>query len=95
MKHLQALQTEYPNIIGDIRNAGAMIAIELVREGDVNKPYPELAKQLSSKAAEHGLILLSCGIRGNVIRFLPALTIEMSVIDEGMEIFKRCFKELV
>jgi|TARA_R110001583_G_scaffold94535_3_gene238126 4-aminobutyrate aminotransferase/(S)-3-amino-2-methylpropionate transaminase len=95
VKHLQALQTEYPNIIGDIRNAGAMIAIELVREGDVNKPYPELAKQLSSKAAEHGLILLSCGIRGNVIRFLPALTIEMSVIDEGMEIFKRCFKELV
>jgi 4-aminobutyrate aminotransferase/(S)-3-amino-2-methylpropionate transaminase len=95
VKHLQALQAEYPTIIGDIRNAGAMIAIELVQEGDVNKPYPELAKQLSSKAAENGLVLLSCGIRGNVIRFLPALTIEMNIIDEGMEIFKRCFKELV
>jgi 4-aminobutyrate aminotransferase/(S)-3-amino-2-methylpropionate transaminase len=38
---------------------------------------------------------LSCGIRGNVIRFLPALTIEMDIIDEGMSIFKRCFKALV
>ena len=72
-----------------------MIAVEFVHDGDVNKPYPELAKKLSGKASEHGLVLLSCGIRGNVIRFLPALTIEMDIIDEGMEIFKRCFKELV
>ena len=94
-EHLTALQAEYPQIIGDVRHVGAMIAVEFVQDGDVNKPYPELAKKLSAKAGENGLILLSCGIRGNVIRFLPALTIETSIIDEGMEIFKRCFKELV
>ncbi|RDL44950.1 4-aminobutyrate--2-oxoglutarate transaminase [Marinomonas piezotolerans] len=95
VEHLKGLQADYPQIIGDIRNAGAMIAVELVKEGDVNQPNAELAKGLSAKAAENGLVLLSCGIRGNVIRFLPALTIEMDIIDEGMEIFKRCFKELV
>jgi 4-aminobutyrate aminotransferase/(S)-3-amino-2-methylpropionate transaminase len=95
VEHLKGLQADYPQIIGDIRNAGAMIAVEFVHDGDVSKPYPELAKGLSAKAAENGLILLSCGIRGNVIRFLPALTIEMEIIDEGMEIFKRCFTELV
>ena len=94
VEHLKGLQADYPQIIGDIRNAGAMIAVEFVHDGDVSKPYPELAKGLSAKAAENGLILLSCGIRGNVIRFLPALTIEMEIIDEGMEIFKRCFTEL-
>ena len=95
VEHLKALQADFPNIIGDVRNSGAMIAVEFVHDGDVNKPYPELAKKLSAKASENGLVLLSCGIRGNVIRFLPALTIEMEIIDEGMEIFKRCFKELV
>ncbi len=93
--HLTALQADYPHIIGDVRNAGAMIAVEFVHDGDVNKPYPELAKKLSASASENGLVLLSCGIRGNVIRFLPALTIEMDIIDEGMSIFKRCFKALV
>ncbi|WP_133010685.1 4-aminobutyrate--2-oxoglutarate transaminase [Marinomonas flavescens] len=94
VEHLQGLQAEYPHIIGDIRNAGAMIAVEFVHDGDVNKPYPEMAKKLSAKAAENGLVLLSCGIRGNVIRFLPALTIETDIIEEGMAIFKRCFAEL-
>ncbi|MEC8081861.1 MAG: 4-aminobutyrate--2-oxoglutarate transaminase [Pseudomonadota bacterium] len=95
VEHIKVLQAEYPQIIGDVRNAGSMIAVDFVHDGDVSKPYPELAKNLSAKAAENGLVLLSCGIRGNVIRFLPALTIEMEIIDEGMEIFKRIFKELV
>lgn len=93
VKHLTAIQAEYPQLIGDVRNAGAMIAIEFVHDGDVNKPYPELAKKLPAIAAQHGLILLACGIRGNVIRFLPALTIEMELIDEGMDIFKTCLKK--
>ncbi len=95
VKYLTAMKAEYPQLIGDVRNAGAMIAMELVHDGDANKPNAELTKALSAKAAQNGLVLLSCGIRGNVIRFLPALTIEMNIIDEGMDIFKRCFNELV
>ena len=54
---------------------GAMIAMELVHDGDADKPNAELTKAIVAEAAKNGLILLSCGIRGNVIRFLPALTI--------------------
>ena len=46
-------------------------------------------------AARRGLILLSCGMRGNVIRFLPALTISNELIDEGMDLVAKSFAELI
>ncbi len=52
-----------------------MIAMELVKNGDPDQPDADLTKALVTKAWQNGLILLSCGTRGNVIRFLPALTI--------------------
>ncbi|WP_317848199.1 4-aminobutyrate--2-oxoglutarate transaminase [Marinobacter sp. F4216] len=91
---LQQLQARFPARIGDVRNLGSMIAMELVVDGDVNKPDPELTKALITEAASQGLILLSCGIRGNVVRFLPALTISDDLIDEGMDILDRCFSAL-
>ncbi len=92
--HLNDIKERHTDLVGNIRNAGAMIALELVKEGDVNQPNPELTKALVGKASEKGLILLSCGIRGNVIRFLPALTAEFDILDEGMAILKACFDEL-
>jgi 4-aminobutyrate aminotransferase/(S)-3-amino-2-methylpropionate transaminase len=47
-----------------------------------------------SLAQQRGLILLSCGIRGNVIRFLPALTISDELINEGLDIVGACLEEL-
>jgi len=89
VKHLEALRVKYPNVIGDIRtDRGAMIAAELVIEGEANKPNAVLPKQLVAEAAKRGLILLSCGARGNVIRFLPALTISDDLIDEGIAILR-------
>lgn len=92
--HLHDIKEMHTDLVGNIRNSGAMIALELVKDGDVNQPNPELTKALVSKASEKGLILLSCGIRGNVIRFLPALTAEFDILDEGMTILKACFAEL-
>jgi 4-aminobutyrate aminotransferase/(S)-3-amino-2-methylpropionate transaminase len=46
-------------------------------------------------AARRGLILLSCGVRGNVIRFLPALTIPTELVDEGMDLVAKSLAELV
>ena len=95
-ERLQALQQKHPGVIGDIRTArGAMLAIELVENGDVDKPAAELTKALVGKAAENGLVLLSCGVNGNVIRFLPALTISDELIAEGLDIFAACLDELV
>lgn len=90
-QRLQAMQKELVGVIGDIRINGAMIAIELVKKGDANQPDAELAKKIVSMAYERGLVLLSCGSRGNVIRFLPPLTIESELIDEGLSILRDCF----
>jgi len=89
-QRLQAMQKEFVGIIGDIRINGAMIAIELVRKGDANQPDAELTKTIVSNAYQKGLVLLSCGSRSNVIRFLPPLTIESALIDEGLDILQQC-----
>ncbi|MGS2722868.1 4-aminobutyrate--2-oxoglutarate transaminase [Porticoccus sp. GXU_MW_L64] len=94
-QRLGALQSQYPNLIGEIRSErGAMIAMELIENGDSEQPNPELTKALVAKGQEKGLILLSCGFRSNVIRFLPALTIGDDVANEGLDILEQCFAEL-
>ncbi len=91
---LRELQTRFPAVIGDVRTErGAMIAIELVRNGDADQPDPDLTKAMVTMAYERGLVLLSCGNRGNVIRFLPALTIPDELVQEGLDIFEACFNE--
>ena len=85
---LSTLQKKYPDIIGDIRtDRGAMMAVELVQDGDADKPNVDLTAKLVSECYDRGLVVLRCGIRGNVFRFLPALTITDAMIDEGFDIF--------
>ena len=92
---LQALQGEYPQVIGEVRaDHGAMIAIELVKGGDAEQPDADLTKALVAEAYRNGLGVLSCGVRGNVFRFLPALTISDELIDEGLDILEACFERL-
>ena len=91
---LRKLQKKYPKIIGDIRTErGAMMAMELVKEGDANQPNAELLAKLIPEAYAQGLIVLKCGIRGNVFRFLPPLTISDALIDEGLKILESCFEK--
>lgn len=72
--------------IGDVRGYGAMIAMELVEGHDSHRPDKELTAALVQEAGRQGLILLSCGVRGNVIRFLVPLTAEKEIINEGLNI---------
>ena len=67
-----------------------MMAVELVEDGDAAKPAADLTKALAGQAAVQGLVLLSCGVNGNVIRFLPALTIPFEILEEGFDIFEAC-----
>jgi 4-aminobutyrate aminotransferase/(S)-3-amino-2-methylpropionate transaminase len=93
---LKTLQARFPTKIGALRTShGAMMAMELVIDGDADKPDAELTKALVGKAYQNGLALLSCGARGNVIRFLPALNISDALIEEGMDILEKCLQELV
>ena len=70
--------------IGDIRGPGAMVAMELVKGRDASQPAPDLTKRLVAEAGKRGLVLLACGVRGNVIRFLAPLTAPAAIIDEGL-----------
>jgi 4-aminobutyrate aminotransferase/(S)-3-amino-2-methylpropionate transaminase len=91
---LEALQTKYPDIVGEIRcDRGAMLAMELVQNCDAARPDVDLTKSLVTAAYQNGLVLLSCGVNGNVIRFLPPLTISNEIIDEGLDILEACFGE--
>ncbi|CAO3450280.1 Gamma-aminobutyrate:alpha-ketoglutarate aminotransferase (EC 2.6.1.19) [Azospirillum argentinense] len=83
------------SVIGDVRNLGGMIAMELVKDRGTKEPAPELTKALVAKAAEKGLVLLSCGTYGNVIRILVPLTASDALVDEGLDIIERSLEELV
>lgn len=84
-KQLNALAKKYP-CIGDVRGLGAMVAIELFEEGDISRPATELTKRVIAQARARGLILLSCGAYGNVIRILVPLTASDDLVHEGLEI---------
>ena len=84
-----------PGVIGDIRAVGGMVAMELVAGGDADRPDPDLTRALVARAAEKGLVLLSCGVRGNVIRFLCPLTTSDALVEEGMGLLGEALRECV
>ncbi|BBY66434.1 4-aminobutyrate--2-oxoglutarate transaminase [Mycolicibacterium helvum] len=71
--------------IGDVRGRGAMIAVELVKSGSA-EPDPDLAKNLAAKAHSQGVLVLTCGTFGNILRFLPPLTISDELLTEGLDV---------
>ncbi|ROM80212.1 4-aminobutyrate--2-oxoglutarate transaminase [Pseudomonas brassicacearum] len=90
---LKAIQKKYP-VIGEVRALGAMIAIELFENGDTHKPNAAAVAQVVAKARDKGLILLSCGTYGNVLRVLVPLTSPDEQLDKGLAIIEECFSEL-
>ncbi|MFZ3285443.1 MAG: 4-aminobutyrate--2-oxoglutarate transaminase [Telluria sp.] len=72
--------------IGDVRGLGAMTAVEFFHGGDAAQPAPEIANALKAEALKRGLLLLTCGINGNVLRVMTPLTIPFAVLDEGLAI---------
>ncbi|MDQ3059795.1 MAG: 4-aminobutyrate--2-oxoglutarate transaminase [Pseudomonadota bacterium] len=87
---LQAMAAKHA-CIGDVRGLGAMVAMELFKNGDVKQPDADLAKRIATEATARGLILLTCGTYGNVIRILVPLTASDALLDEGLAIIAACF----
>ena len=87
---LKAIATKHSGI-GDVRGLGAMVAIELFKNGDVKQPDADLAKRIAGEATKRGLILLTCGTYGNVIRVLVPLTASDAILDEGLAIIAASF----
>lgn len=83
-----AKRTEH---IGEVRGRGAMIAIEVVRGRGDSTPDPDTTKAVQKACHQAGLIVLTCGTYGNVIRFLPPLVIPEHLLDEGLGIVEQAF----
>ncbi len=82
------------DFIGDVRGMGPMAAVELVEDRITKKPSPEKAKVLTQYCFDHSLVLLACGIHGNVIRFLMPLTISKEELEKGLDIVHDGLKTL-
>ncbi|MDC9603859.1 4-aminobutyrate--2-oxoglutarate transaminase [Xenorhabdus griffiniae] len=91
-QYLHKLRPHVPQI-ADVRGLGLMIAVEFNR-AESQEPDADFTNAVRQKALERGLILLTCGIHGNVIRFLPPLTIQDDVFDEALNILKSVLLEL-
>ena len=79
--------------LGDIRGRGAMIAVELVKSGTTD-PDPELTEKLATAAHAAGVIVLTCGMFGNIIRLLPPLTISDELLTEGLDVLSGILGDL-
>ncbi|MEK8046895.1 MAG: 4-aminobutyrate--2-oxoglutarate transaminase [Burkholderiales bacterium PBB6] len=82
---LKALASRHHSI-QDVRGLGAMVAIELFKNGDHEQPDADLTKRICMEAIQRGLVLLSCGVYANVIRVLVPLTATDAQLDEGLKI---------
>ena len=91
---LKGLQARFPGI-GEVRNTGAMVAIELVKSGRPDSPDAPTTKALVQAAGRRGLILLSCGMNANVIRFLAPLTISDALLKEGFHLLEQALDDVM
>jgi 4-aminobutyrate aminotransferase/(S)-3-amino-2-methylpropionate transaminase len=86
---LRALQ-ERTGVIGDVRGRGAMIAVELVRPG-TTEPDAALAGRVAKACHAQGVVVLTAGTHGNVLRFLPPLVIGQDLLTEALDVIDAAF----
>ncbi|VXC00898.1 4-aminobutyrate aminotransferase, PLP-dependent [Burkholderia sp. 8Y] len=90
---LDALKRDVPQI-ADVRGPGGMVAVEFCKPG-TREADADYAKRVQARALERGLLLLVCGVYGNVVRFLFPLTIQQDVFDEALSILEDVLTETV
>ena len=90
---LDKIQDE-SNHIGDVRGLGPMIGVEIVQNKENKLPAKDIANKILEESKKRGLLLVSCGLEGNVIRFMGPLTTPLSQVEEAMQIFSESIKNI-
>lgn len=89
-----ALMKKFPKHISDVRGIGAMMAFEVSLEGDIHQPNGDFTKKLTQSCYEKGLIIISAGVNGNVVRVLSPLVIDEKDLKRGLDIIEESLVEL-
>jgi len=79
--------------IGQVRGKGLFIGIEIVRNRESKKPWPELTWEIRKRCFERGVIFWSAGHYSNVVRFIPPLVVTRELVDKGIDIFGEVLKD--
>jgi 4-aminobutyrate aminotransferase / (S)-3-amino-2-methylpropionate transaminase / 5-aminovalerate transaminase len=93
LPRLRALQDKY-DVVGDVRGRGAMLAMELVAGRDDKTPNPAATAAIAAACHRMGVVTLTAGTWGNVLRFLPPLVIGDDLLEEGLSVLEKAFGEL-
>ncbi|MBS3994978.1 MAG: 4-aminobutyrate--2-oxoglutarate transaminase [Alkaliphilus sp.] len=91
MKRLKEMKEKH-DIIGDIRGLGAMIAIELVKDRETKESAKDETNKIIAECYKNGLVILSAGVRGNVIRFLMPLVVTDKQLEIGLDILEKAIE---
>jgi 4-aminobutyrate aminotransferase/(S)-3-amino-2-methylpropionate transaminase len=89
---LNEMKKKYP-IVGDVRGRGAMQAIELVKPG-TKDPNPEAQASIIKYCQQKGVLILSAGTYGNVIRLIPPLVIPEHLLKEGLAVLDEAISKI-
>jgi 4-aminobutyrate aminotransferase len=90
-ERLNTMRQKYP-VIGDVRGLGLMIGVEIVSA--TGAPAAELTSRIVSACRQKGLILITCGLRGNVLRFLPPLITTAQQLNQALDILEQAISSL-
>lgn len=93
MERLKDMQEKYA-LIGDIRNLGAMIGIELVKDRQTKEPAKEETARITQECLNNGLIIINAGVFGNVIRMLMPLVITDEQLEQALNILENAFAKV-
>jgi 4-aminobutyrate aminotransferase/(S)-3-amino-2-methylpropionate transaminase len=91
-QRLETLKSKY-SVVGEVRGRGAMQAIELVKPGS-KEPNPEAMAKVIKYCQQNGVLILTAGTYGNVIRFLPPLVISIDLLNDALDVLEAGFATL-
>ena len=91
MKRLKEMMDDHP-MMGDVRGAGLMIGVELVKDKETKEPAREETEEVMMRCFRKGIAIVNCGV--STIRMMPPLTITRELIEPALEIFEACLSEV-
>jgi 4-aminobutyrate aminotransferase / (S)-3-amino-2-methylpropionate transaminase / 5-aminovalerate transaminase len=92
LEKFKPLQVKYEQI-GDVRSLGAMCAIEFIKDASTKNPNKEIVQEIIQSAHQNGLIIMSAGLYGNIIRLLTPLVVTDEQLTEGLEVLEKVISE--